>query len=102
MPIAVTAFKANDGSLHEDACTAATRDVELMVQRSPLSENQPYAKKLVEWLTQNSRDIRAVLETHERACPRNSEDTMPLEAGEGPVVEPTEIEPSATEMRHAE
>ena len=86
MPQEVTAFKANDGSLHEDACAAATRDVELMVQRSPLAENTPYAKKLVDWLTQNSRDIRAVLETHERACPKNSEDEMPLEAGEGPVV----------------
>lgn len=69
MPTEVTAFRASDGSLHEDLCTAATRDVELMVQRSPLAENQPYAKKLVEWLTQNSRDIRAVLEAHEQACP---------------------------------
>lgn len=71
MPKKITAYQADDGSIHDDECAAATRDVELMVAASPLAENQPYARKLVEWLTGNSEQIRAVLETHERACPQS-------------------------------
>lgn len=81
MPKKISAYQASDGSIHESECDAATRDVELLVQNSPLNENQPYAKKLVEWLTGNSKAIRAVLETHERACPQSvAAKAMPAEA----------------------
>ena|SRR5690349_11196290 len=69
MPKEVTAFRAEDGSLHEDKCAAATRDVELMVQASPLAENAPFARDLVVWLTRNSKMIREKLEAHAEACP---------------------------------
>jgi hypothetical protein len=74
MPKQVNAYEADDGSLHTSECEAATVNVSLLVQRSPLAENQPYARKLVEWLTGNPQEIRAVLEAHERACPKVVED----------------------------
>jgi hypothetical protein len=70
MAIEVKSWKANDGSLHENECAAATRDVELIVEQSPLQENTPFARKLVEWLTGNAALIRETLEAHERACPK--------------------------------
>lgn len=83
MPKQITAYQASDGSIYDDECAAATRDVELLVQGSPLAENQPFAKKLVEWLTKNSRDIRAVLETHEQACPIAVAEIAPSKSLEG-------------------
>ncbi len=81
MPKKISAYQASDGSIHEDECQAATRDVELLVQGSPLNENQPYAKKLVAWLTENSKAIRTVLETHASACPKAAEvKAMPSQA----------------------
>ena len=85
MATEVTAWEANDGSLHKTPCEAATRNVELLVQRSPLSENSPYAKKLVEWLTQNPRAIREVLQEHERACPREARDEASENGQKGPA-----------------
>lgn len=70
MATEVRSWKANDGSLHENECAAATRDVELIVERSPLAENTPFARKLVDWLTGNAALIRETLEAHERACPK--------------------------------
>lgn len=83
MPKEVTAYQADDGSLHTSECAAATVNVELLVKASPLAENQPYAKKLVEWLTGNPRAIREVLEAHERACPRAAVEGTRDEAPEG-------------------
>lgn len=70
MATEVTAWKAEDGTLHDNECQAATRDVEIFVSKSPLAENQPFARKLVEWLTSEAPAIRKKLEAHERACPR--------------------------------
>jgi hypothetical protein len=69
----VKAYRANDGTLHEDICAAATRDVELLVQGSPLYENQPYARQLVEWLCDYADAIRETLAAHALACPRDGE-----------------------------
>lgn len=70
MATEVKAYRANDGTLHEDICAAATRDVEIIVEGSPLSENQPYARQLVEWLCGNATLIRQTLGAHEMACPK--------------------------------
>lgn len=70
MATEVKSWRANDGSLHENECSAATRDVELIVEQSPLNENAPFARKLVEWMTGNAKLIRDTLEAHERACPK--------------------------------
>lgn len=64
----VTSWQANDGSLHDNQCKAAVRDIELMVAASPLAENPPFAKKLSEWLASNSSVVRATLQAHAKAC----------------------------------
>jgi hypothetical protein len=76
----ITAWQAEDGSLHTSECDAATRNVTLLVERSPLAENAPYSRQLVEWLTENAPEIRRTLEAHERACPRavEAKPTKPL------------------------
>jgi hypothetical protein len=84
MATEVKSWKANDGSLHENECAAATRDVELMVECSPLAENTPFARKLVDWLTANAGEIRTTLEAHERACPKAVAAAEPAE--EAPVL----------------
>lgn len=66
----IKSWEAEDGSLHRTECDAATRDVTLLVQRSPLAENSPYSKKLVMWLCENAPEIRQKLEAHEKACPQ--------------------------------
>jgi AraC-like DNA-binding protein len=66
----VQSWEAEDGTLHKTECAAATRDVEMLVERSPLAENSPYAKKLTEWLCKHASEIRTKLEAHERACPK--------------------------------
>lgn len=68
----IKAWQASDGSLHEGECAAATRDVELIVEKSPLAENIPYAKLLVTWLTTEATMIRKMLEAHESACPKDA------------------------------
>lgn len=65
----ITSWQANDGSLHTDECAAATRDVEILVEGSPLAENVPFARQLVKWLTGNAHIVRKTLEAHEAACP---------------------------------
>lgn len=90
MPKKITAYQAEDGSIHDSECAAATRDVEIMVAASPLAENQPYAKMLVEWLTSNPAMIRKKLEAHESACPKDSVAAAPSKTGEGPVVKGSE------------
>jgi hypothetical protein len=86
MPKKITAYQAEDGSIHDSECAAATRDVEIMVAASPLAENAPFARTLVEWLCANPETIRKTLEAHERACPKNAVDKAPAKSGEGPVV----------------
>ncbi len=68
----VTSWQANDGTLHDSECAAATRDVELIVEQSPLKENTPFARTLVSWLTGNAELIRETLHAHEMACPRDA------------------------------
>jgi hypothetical protein len=86
MPKKITAYQAEDGSIHDSECAAATRDVELMVQASPLAENAPFARTLVDWLCANPNLIREKLEAHERACPKAAKAEAPQKVGEGPVV----------------
>jgi hypothetical protein len=83
MPQEVTAYRADDGTLHEDKCAAATRNVELLVKRSPLAENQPFARDLVAWLIANPKEIRDMLEAHETACPKVAEESTASEQPEG-------------------
>jgi hypothetical protein len=72
MATEVKAYRANDGTLHETECAAATRDVELLVKQSPLSENEPYARKVVEWLTSNAAEsIIEAIQQHARACSKD-------------------------------
>jgi hypothetical protein len=85
MATEVKAWKAEDGTLHDSECEAATRDVEMLVERSPLAENSPYAKKLVEWLTENAGEIRTKLQAHERACPKVEAEAK--QAGTLPTIE---------------
>jgi len=76
----IDAWAAEDGSLHETECAAATRDVELLVlSDAGLSANQPYAKEVIRWLTSNAGQIRKTLEAHERACPRTVQAERPTE-----------------------
>lgn len=93
MPKKITAYQADDGSIHDSECAAATRDVELMVQRSPLAENQPFARLLVEWMTNNADEITDKLAAHGRACPKDARDVRPDPEREGPVARLTEIHP---------
>jgi hypothetical protein len=74
MPKEITAYQAKDGSLHDSACSAATRDVELMVQSSPLAENQPFAKELVSWLCKEASPLIDVLTDYHDACPVETEE----------------------------
>lgn len=83
MPQEITAYRANDGSIHETACAAATSDLEGIVQASPLSENQPYAKKLVEWLCKEAPAVIDVLTAYRDACPKPPEDSACAEEPEG-------------------
>lgn len=83
MPQEVTAFRADDNSLHDDECAAATRNVELLVQRSPLAENQPFARIAVDWLCANAEEIRDKLEAHARACPIGAEESDGSDSLEG-------------------
>ena len=85
MPQEITAYRANDGSIHETACLAATRDLEEMVNASPLAENGPYAKKLVDWLKSDAPAIRDALGAYADACP------IP------PKVEAPSVEPEGTQ-----
>lgn len=94
MPKRVQAYQANDGTLFADECLAATRDVELLVGDSPLAENQPYARKVVEWLTANTRDIRKVLETFEGACPIAAVEVASENRSKGPGAKDPEREES--------
>jgi hypothetical protein len=98
MPLEVTAFKAEDGSLHEDACSAATKDIELMIGRSPLAENQPYARRVLEWLTESSGDIVTALVAYRAACPKDSREEAPRKSRKGPVVK----QPAEGEMAHGD
>jgi hypothetical protein len=86
MPKKITAYQAEDGSIHDSECAAATRDVELMVQASPLAENAPFARTLVDWLCANPELVRKTLEAHERACPKAAKAEAPPKRSEGPVV----------------
>ena len=86
MPTEVTAFKAKDGSLHEDACTAAFRDVELLVKASPLNENGPFAKQAIAWLAENAAEIIGTLTELTARCPKDLKIEGAPESGEGPVV----------------
>lgn len=79
MPMEITAFKAGDGSLHEDRCTAATKDIELLIGRSPLAENQPYARKVLEWLTDDPDTIMDAMKEFQVACPKASQEQPPSE-----------------------
>lgn len=83
MPQEITAYRAKDGSIHETACLAATRDLEALVAASPLAENTPYAKKLVDWLTSQAPAILEVLGEYAAACPIPSEGEAPQESSEG-------------------
>lgn len=99
MPKKITAYQAADGSIHEDECGAAKRDLEAIVQASPMAENAPYAKMLVEWLTDRADVVLKVLAAYHEACPRNvAVGKAPMESGEGPVAQrepPGEFEDGA-------
>jgi hypothetical protein len=86
MPMEVTAYQAKDGTLHANACEAATIDLKLIIAASPLAENRPYADKVLEWLTSDPEGICDALGAYADACPKNSRDEGTSEAGEGPVV----------------
>lgn len=80
MPKEITAYQADDGSIHATACAAATCDLEAIVKASELSENGPYAKKLVEWLTSQAPAVIAVLTAYRDACPIESEGSVASES----------------------
>lgn len=83
MPKEITAYQANDGSIHDTACKAATRDLEGIVKASPLAENGPYATKLVEWLCREAPAVIDVLTAYRDACPKAAEDQPCSEEPEG-------------------
>jgi hypothetical protein len=70
MPRKIDAWQSEDGTIHDAECDAAHRDLELLVQASPLAENAPYARRLLEWLTSEPTAIRSKLEAFEAACPK--------------------------------
>lgn len=83
MPKEITAYQAEDGSLHTDACAAARKDIELLIAGSPLAENQPYAKSLCEWLTDDPRKIIDKLGEYLDACPNDAEERALPDSLEG-------------------
>jgi hypothetical protein len=85
MPQKITAYQAADGTLHTDACAAATKDLELLIGQSPLAENQPYARKVLEWLTADPDTIMDRMKEFQIACPKAVADKAPLENGTGPI-----------------
>jgi hypothetical protein len=83
MPKEITAYQAKDSSIHDTPCKAATRDVEMCVQASPLNDNQPYAKKLVDWLTGNASELIDVLTEYRDACPQSAQGSSASDSLEG-------------------
>lgn len=86
MPLEVTAYRAEDGSLHTDACEAATKDLELLIAQSPLAENQPYCRKVLEWLISDSDTIMDKLKEYHVACPKTAREETVQEKPGGPAV----------------
>lgn len=66
----VTAYRANDGSLHDTECEAAARDLQLIIAGSKCAENSPYAKTMLEWMIRNPREIADALTAYADACPQ--------------------------------
>lgn len=83
MATEVTAWRANDGTLHDSRCDAATNDLTAFVMASPMAENQPYARQLVEWLTKEAGQIVAILTEYREACPIPPQEGTPSESSEG-------------------
>lgn len=73
----ITAYQAEDGSIHADACAAATRDLEAVIAASPLAENGPFAKQLLAWMQERSAVILKVLGEYDAACPSHVRDRAP-------------------------
>ena len=80
MPQETTAFRADDGSIHEDACSAAMRDITLMVQNSPIAENKPYAREVVAWLMSDPENIALRLTEFRKCCPNGPKEEAPSES----------------------
>jgi hypothetical protein len=72
MPQEIQAFRAEDGSIHEDACDAASRDIQLLVEGSPLAENKPFARDLVRWLMSDPENIALRLTEFRQSCPNGA------------------------------
>ena len=70
MATEVKAFRAEDGTLHNTACEAAVRDLNLIINKSPCAENSPYAKIMLEWMTDQAPEIVATLNEYIAACPK--------------------------------
>jgi hypothetical protein len=58
------------------------RIMELLISRSPLSENQPYARLVLEWLTGNAPEIMQRLTGYIEACPKVIQEEAPSEKPE--------------------
>lgn len=82
----IEAFRADDGTLHNDECSAVKRDLDMLIQGSPLAENAPYAKIATEWLAANALAIGKVLMHYADACPIiETVGKAPMDSGEGPI-----------------
>lgn len=82
MATATTAYRANDGSLHDTECGAATRDLQLLIADSACAENAPYSRTMLGWLTSQPREIAASLIAYADACPQEdrTESDAPADA----------------------
>jgi hypothetical protein len=87
MPKEITAYQAADGTLHTNACAAATKDLELLIGQSPLAENQPYARKVLEWLTADPDTIMDKMKEFQIACPKEVTGEAPSKESTGPVAQ---------------
>lgn len=77
MPKQITAWQAKNGSIHGSACEAAACDLEAIVMASPMAENAPFARKLVDWLKGDAHAIAKVLAEYIGACPIAAEEESP-------------------------
>ena len=75
MAQSIPAFAAEDGTLHKTECAAVSRDLEMLLEKSPLFENKPYTKIAHEWLASNAHEIGVVLCHYARACPKPPEES---------------------------
>jgi hypothetical protein len=86
MATQVTAWKAGDGSLHEEECGAATVNVDLLIENCGVDMTPATSNALKQWLKTDTTHICDVLLAFVRSCPNESREEAPSESGEGPVV----------------